>query len=866
MKVFYVPHTHFDAEVFLTREEYLQWGFSILLDVLKLLDAEPSFKFTLDQVCYIEPFLQRYPEYRKTFQKFVDEKRLYICCGMYSMADMNMPSGEALARQFLRGVNYCRDELGVGIDLGWTIDSFGHPPTTPMIMRRAGIKWLAISRGTNFDVTDFIWAAPDGSEVLCHHMILSYVGIGLGSSQEEFDMLMENRVGKLAKYAATDSILLCEGADLASPDFAAIGRINKFNENHPDTQIVVATPDMYFEELEKNRDKLIRTEADLNPIFQGTYSSRIELKHSNRRLENMLTLAENVSAAAGVNIKGKLDLAWDNVLFNQFHDDICGCIMDRVFDVVMDRYVYGEAQAGDIIEKALRELSARVDTSGDGTPILAFNPLAWERRGVVNARVGVTQNRARDLIVRDSAGNTVPFAWSEVKYYPDGDLREALVSFTAVLPSMGYEVFHAIPVNERIPRFTIEEPEYQFRELRTVAMENKFFRAEVDSYTGVIKKLTLLSTGENIIDPDKPWGAMLVKEPDTGDFWELYSPLRGGMNSLFNRSLPPEGIPGAVYSKDAGGSCSNEIFKYGGEAVKQTFSIWRQDFGKSSFKLTMTMYDDIPRIDFNGSIDNTEPDVRYRAVFPTAAKGGRILRGVPFGFAETPEGEYPAVDFIDYGDGGTGVSLLNAGNPGNMVFGGTLAISLLKAASYKFYAGGGYDRSGSSSGGYEIGKSIPFAFSLCPHEGPCDPAKAARLGREFNMPVSAVKCDSHGGALPARHSFFSVGCDNAVTTCFKPTPARGCSYSASGGCDVVQGGGFSDSGRCSGGGGYVLRLYEAGGVSYENVTVSLDFQPCGVVAADITEKPLDVNDAVLSGCGFSFPLKANEVRTFLIYK
>jgi alpha-mannosidase len=412
---------------------------------------------------------------------------------------------------------------------------------------------------------------------------------------------------------------------------------------------------------------------------------------------------------------------------------------------------------------------------------------------------------------------------------------------------MGYEVFHAIPVNERIPRFTVEEPEYQFRELRTVTMENRYFRVEVDSYTGVIKKLTLLSTGENIFDPDKPWGAMLVKEPDTGDFWELYSPLRGGMNSLFNRSLPPEGIPGAVYSKDAGGSCSNDIYKYCDVTVKQTFSIWRQNFGSSSFKLTMTMYDDMPRIDFSGAIDNMEPDVRYRAVFPTAVEGGRIIRGTPFGFAETPEGEYPAIDFVDYSDGGTGVSLLNTGNPGNMVFGGTMAISLLKAAAYKFYAGGGYDGAGSSTGGYEIGKSIPFAFSIYPHEGPCDPAKAARQGREFNMPVSAVKCEPRRGGLPARHSFLSVDCDSAIITCFKPAPARGRPYVA-------------------GGGGYVLRLYEAGGIPYENVTVSLDFLPGGVVAVDLTEKPLDVNDAVISGGGFTFPLKANEVRTFIIYK
>ena len=75
MKTIYlVPHSHYDAEVFLTREEYLQWGFSNLLEALKLLETEPDFRFTLDQVCYIEPFMERYPECRESVLRFIRKK------------------------------------------------------------------------------------------------------------------------------------------------------------------------------------------------------------------------------------------------------------------------------------------------------------------------------------------------------------------------------------------------------------------------------------------------------------------------------------------------------------------------------------------------------------------------------------------------------------------------------------------------------------------------------------------------------------------------------------------------------------------------------------------------------------------------
>ena len=58
----FIPHTHWEGAVFITREDYLQTGLSNIIRALKLLKAEPSYRFTLDQACYVKPFLERYPE------------------------------------------------------------------------------------------------------------------------------------------------------------------------------------------------------------------------------------------------------------------------------------------------------------------------------------------------------------------------------------------------------------------------------------------------------------------------------------------------------------------------------------------------------------------------------------------------------------------------------------------------------------------------------------------------------------------------------------------------------------------------------------------------------------------------------------
>src|SRR2546427_8880548 len=60
--LFYIPHTHWEGAVFKTREDYLEMGLPHILKALQLLKQHPDYKFTLDQVAYFKPFLERYPE------------------------------------------------------------------------------------------------------------------------------------------------------------------------------------------------------------------------------------------------------------------------------------------------------------------------------------------------------------------------------------------------------------------------------------------------------------------------------------------------------------------------------------------------------------------------------------------------------------------------------------------------------------------------------------------------------------------------------------------------------------------------------------------------------------------------------------
>ncbi len=157
--LFFVPHTHWEGAVFQTREGYLDMGLPNILRALKLLKAYPSYRFVLDQACYVKPFLERYPEEEAAFRKFVAEGRLAIVGGTDVMPDVNMPSGESFVRQILYGKGYFRRKLGVDVTVGWQVDTFGHHAQMPQLMRLAGFRSFWFSRGVASPNTpaDMIW-------------------------------------------------------------------------------------------------------------------------------------------------------------------------------------------------------------------------------------------------------------------------------------------------------------------------------------------------------------------------------------------------------------------------------------------------------------------------------------------------------------------------------------------------------------------------------------------------------------------------------------------------------------------------------------------------------------------------------------
>lgn len=85
---------------------------------------------------------QLYPPLFDRVKEKVMEGKFHLVGGAWVENDANMPSGEALIRQFLYGQRYFETRFGRRCDTAWLPDSFGLTGSLPQLIRGAGMKYF----------------------------------------------------------------------------------------------------------------------------------------------------------------------------------------------------------------------------------------------------------------------------------------------------------------------------------------------------------------------------------------------------------------------------------------------------------------------------------------------------------------------------------------------------------------------------------------------------------------------------------------------------------------------------------------------------------------------------------------------------
>jgi len=824
-----IPHTHWEGAVFKTREEYLEMGFGNIVKAMRLLKEQPTYRFTLDQVAYVRPFLERHPALETDFRRFLAEGRLQLAGALDVMPDVNMPGGETFVRQMLYGKGYYRAKLGVDVTAAWPIDTFGHHAQIPQLLAGGGYKTFWFVRGVpkQDHPAEFFWEGIDGTRIPAYYLPYSY-GLLYRAPDDTagFRSFVERQYNLLARSAPGPNRVGLAGADVSEPEEYLAARIEELNrEGKAPFTMRLAVPAEYEAATSDRRDWPV-FRGELNPIFQGTYSSRIELKNWMRLLERQLLTAEKLAALAGwlgsPTDPGSILAAWEPMLFNETHDLASGVMTDHVYEDTVRSYEYVNRRATELIDAQWAVISAKIDTRGTGAPVVVFNDLGWPRSDIAEADIAFDDAGIADLTVTAPDGGTIPSQVLHATYYEQGGLRTAHIAFIARdVPALGYATYHV--AGSRGPRAGMIGP--QVAAGKEAVLENDFYRIVIETSSGAITSLHVNAGDWEVLAGR---GNVVARQQDRGDFWELYKGLDGGSRVAMTTQQPVPKRGEAAFS-DEGKSDPGTLR---GGPVLSEFQLARP-FGSGRFATTIRLYAGLRRIDVTTKLVNSEKFVRYQVVFPTTIQGGKNTHEIPFGAIERPNAiEFPAQNWVDHGDGRRGVTLLNIGLPGNVASGGTMMVSLLRAHTLGAYGfGGGYEPGMSSESGYQIGQERTMRYALLPHTGDWRQAGVFRDGWELNHPLLVRNALPHDGSLPKRYGLLDVSHPNVIVSALKPAA----------------------------GGDIALRVYEAAGEATRNVTVKLHAKVLSARDANLLE---DAGaELKVAADGVTFDLHRFEIKT-----
>lgn len=669
--------------------------------VLRLMEQYPEFHFTASTP-QLYAFIQAdYPELYAEIKQRVAEGRWEAIGAMWLEADCNVPSGEALVRQFLFGMRFLAEEFGVRDRVLWLPDVFGYSAALPQIMRGCGvdtfmttkISWSQFNRAP-FDT--FWWQGIDGSQVLTHFVTTP----SPPSRQYTYNGAMRpgDVAGAWREYRQKDLndellYLMGYGDGGGGPSVEQLETARRLADMPGMPQVRYDSARSYFDRLNQRLADEPRLPTWVGELYleyhRGTYTSQSRIKQSNRRAEQLLHDAEFLDAWAtysgSASQRARINDAWRLVLLNQFHDILPGSSIKEVYQDATQHYAEIMRIGHEVSAAALARLVAEQPAG-----VLAINTLGWQRRDPL-------------FVPQDAAAETMP-AELDTQSVVTLDGRPGLLVGGLEVPGYGLlPVTQSTPVELVAPlRITAEQ------------LENQFFRIELDAQ-GEIAALYDKRQGYDVLLPGQRANQLIAFEdrPLNYDAWDI--------EIYYEQKAYPVQDVQTIAVVEQG------PLRGGVEIVRRFLS--------STIRQRILIYRDLPRIDFQTEVDWHDHQILLKAAFPLNINTTRATHEIQFGAVERPTHRNTSWDvarfetcaqrWVDLSEGGYGVALLNDSKYGYDVHGSTVRLTLLKSAIWP---------DAQADQGVQ-----QFTYALLPHAGDWREGEVVRRAAELNQPLLAVR-------------------------------------------------------------------------------------------------------------------------------
>lgn len=405
-RVHAVGHAHIDSAWLWPVRETQRKVARTFSNVLSLQQENAEFVFAASSAQQYSWMKRFQPELYERMRRAVASGRFVPAGGMWVESDTNLPGGEALARQFVRGKRFFLEEFGVEPLDVWLPDSFGYSAALPQIARAAGSRWM-LTQKMSWNETNvmphhtFLWEGIDGTRIFTHFPPVDTYNAVL--SGEELARAERQYAEK--GVANTSLVPFGYGDGGGGPNREMLAAAARLRSLEGSPTVTLSSPRAFFEAAEQEHPHPPVWSGEMYLEFhRGTYTAQARTKRGNRRSEHALREAELWATAAA--LRGapypydELDAAWETVLLQQFHDILPGSSIGWVHREAERRYAEVLASTERIIAQALGVVS------GEGTTKLVANagPYAWEGAAATGIAAAVRGDSAPAAVARTASG------------------------------------------------------------------------------------------------------------------------------------------------------------------------------------------------------------------------------------------------------------------------------------------------------------------------------------------------------------------------------------------------------------------------------------------------------------------------------
>ena len=305
---------------------------------LALMEEYPEYKFLLCEPRLLDMLRIQHPELWQRVQAAYARGQIDPEGAFYIECDTNIPSGESLIRQLIRGKRWFREHFGVDSQVAWQPDTFGYSGALPQILSKLNIPYFATQKllradpeCERFPYQNFVWEGIDGSTV----QALSFFKNNAQVTSSQFAQRWNK---DRTQQENIDTLLypfgFGDGGGGATRDM--LENVRRMTDLEGLPRAHYGTLKGFFEETARQAEGN-RWVGELYLAWhRGTWTTQIKTKQLMRTVERLLHDAEALMALLPDSERkaymSTIDAAWDALMFCQFHDVAGGVGIKRVHE------------------------------------------------------------------------------------------------------------------------------------------------------------------------------------------------------------------------------------------------------------------------------------------------------------------------------------------------------------------------------------------------------------------------------------------------------------------------------------------------------------------------------------------------------